>query len=346
MPVRNDTSAPRPNAMGAAMKPRIDALDMTKGALVVAMVIYHSLNYSTDHALGFIYLPFLPPSFILITGFLISRLYFNPEAARDRGVHGRLLIRGFRLLVLFTLLNVVTQLVGRHKFAADPQGIAYLSDYWFVIYGIGGAKFAAFSILLPIAYLLLLAPLLILMDRQNGVLVPVIAVSLVIVSAIFRTGGEPSVNLGLLSIGLIGVVLGGVPANVLSMMGRYWYVAVAVYLGYLALSQLPWQDPFDQLVDACLALTAIFSVCAAIGSKSSFGRQLLTLGKYSLLAYISQIVVLQILCRLFDRLKPFSFFFFLEILGVLLVMVFLAQGLEWARKRMNWVDACYRIVFA
>ena len=40
---------------------------MTKGVLVMAMVVYHSFNYSTDLALGFKYLPFLPPSFILIT---------------------------------------------------------------------------------------------------------------------------------------------------------------------------------------------------------------------------------------------------------------------------------------
>ena len=98
---------------------------MTKGVLVVAMVIYHSFNYSTDYTLGFKYLPFLPPSFILITGFLISRLYFKPEVARDLTAHGRLLLRGFRLLLLFTLLNVATQAAGRHKFGTDPQGIAW-----------------------------------------------------------------------------------------------------------------------------------------------------------------------------------------------------------------------------
>src|SRR5213596_2263625 len=94
--------APRPHAPRPSSRQRIDALDMTKGVLVVAMVVYHSFNYSTDYTLGFKYLPFLPPSFILITGFLISRLYFEPKPASDPGVHGRLLLRGFRLLLLFT----------------------------------------------------------------------------------------------------------------------------------------------------------------------------------------------------------------------------------------------------
>src|ERR1041385_519871 len=153
-------------------RPRIDALDMTKGVLVMAMVVYHSFNYSTDYTLGFKYLPFLPPSFILITGFLIARLYFTPEAARDSRVYERLFFRGCRLLVLFTLLNLLTELVGRRKAVGSSQGIGYFLDHWFEIYGLGGGHYAAFSILLPIAYLLLLAPLLILKPMVEEVANP------------------------------------------------------------------------------------------------------------------------------------------------------------------------------
>jgi hypothetical protein len=337
---------PRLQPVAPSTRTRIDALDMTKGVLIVAMVIYHSFNYSTNYTLGFKYLPFLPPSFILITGFLISRLYFKLEIARDPRVHGRLLLRGFRLLVLFTLLNVATQLVGRQKLATGPQGIAYLADYWFEIYGIGGGHFAAFSILLPIAYLLLLAPLLILLNRWNRILVPVIAVALAIFCAISSQEMEPSVNLALLSAGLIGVILGRVPAKTLSALGRHWYVAVAVYLGYLAFSQLLWQSPFDQLLNALLALAAIFSVCSAINSNSPFARRLLILGHYSLLAYILQIAVLQILARFVGRMEPFSVSFFLQMLGVLLLMLIIAESLGWARTKSTWVDASYRAIFA
>src|SRR6266487_789835 len=337
---------PRPQAHRPGSRTRIEALDMTKGVLVMAMVVYHSFNYSTDYTLGFKYLPFLPPSFILITGFLISRLYFKPEVARDLTAHGRLLLRGFRLLLLFTLLNVATQVAGRHKFGTDPQGIAYLADHWFDIYGIGGGHFAAFSILLPIAYLLLLAPLLILMNCWNRILVPVIAVALAIFCAIPSQEMEPSANLALLSAGLIGVILGAVPTSVLFAMGRHWYVAVAVYLGYLAFSQLLWQSPFDQLLNAFLALVAIFSVCSAINSNSPFARRLLVLGKYSLLAYILQIAVLQILTRLFGRVEPFTVAFFLQMLGVLLLMIIIAESLGWARRKSTWADASYGAIFA
>jgi uncharacterized membrane protein len=50
MLLQNDIApAPRLHAMAAKARPRIEALDMTKGVLIVAMVIYHSFNYSTDY---------------------------------------------------------------------------------------------------------------------------------------------------------------------------------------------------------------------------------------------------------------------------------------------------------
>ena len=61
--------------LAPATSGRLAAIDLTKGVLVVCMVIYHSLNYSAHRELAFKYLAFLPPSFILITGFLLSHVY-------------------------------------------------------------------------------------------------------------------------------------------------------------------------------------------------------------------------------------------------------------------------------
>src|SRR3954470_16391987 len=108
-------------AKGARRHPRIDELDMTKGVLVIFMVVYHTLNYSTDYTLSFIYLPFLPPSFILITGFLIGRLYLRDDNAVTGAILIRLAFRGFRLVAIFTVLNLLAQLVGRNK-PSGPGG--------------------------------------------------------------------------------------------------------------------------------------------------------------------------------------------------------------------------------
>jgi len=336
---------PRRQPPRRSSRQRIDALDMTKGVLVLAMVVYHSFNYSTDYTLGFKYLPFVPPSFILITGFLISRLYFNPEAARDARVYGRLLFRGFRLLFLFTVLNVLIQLVGRQKAVATPQGLSYLLDYWYQIYVIGGGQFAAFSILLPIAYLLLLAPLLILLYRGRPLLVLAVGGGLVIFATV-SGGQEPSFNLALVSAGVIGGIAGCVPDSALSLLRRYWYLAVIVYAGYIAVTHSVWQSRFDLLLNAFLALVAIFGICAAMGAAGLFGRELLVVGRYSLLAYIFQIALLQAFARLFGRLEPFTISFFFQMLAVGVAMVLMAEGLQWVRRRAAWIDASYRFVFA
>jgi hypothetical protein len=326
-------------------RPRIEALDMTKGVLVIAMVVYHSFNYSTNSALGFKYLPFLPPSFILITGFLIGRLYFTPEAARDSRVYGRLFFRGARLLVLFTLLNLLTQLVGRRKAISSPGGVSYFFDQWYEIYGIGGGQYAAFSILLPIAYLLLLAPLLVLLYRTHPLLVPLIAIPVVIFCAITSRGGD-YFNLALMGAGLLGLIIGRVPDKALSLLRRYWYLAVTVYAGYIVFVRISWQGHFDQLFDAVLALVAIFGLCAAIGAGTFLGRELLLVGRYSLLAYIGQIALLQVLTRLIERFEPFTLLFYLQMAGVGLLMLLMAETLDWARRRATWVDTSYRFVFA
>jgi hypothetical protein len=243
-------------------------------------------------------------------------------------------------------LNVLTQLAGRRKFGPTPQGLSYLLDYWREIYGIGGGQFAAFSILLPIAYLLLLAPLLILLYRVHPLLVPLIAISVAIFCTIPSQGVDYSVNLALLSAGLIGVILGRVPDKALSLLRRRWYLPVIVYGGYIAFTYLVWQSRFDQLLNAALAVAAIFSLCAAIGAGTLFGRELLIVGRYSLLAYIVQIALLQILTRLIGRLEPFTVPFYLQMVGVGLLMILMAEGLQWARNRVAWVDASYRFVFA
>src|SRR5580658_8456542 len=78
--------------------PRIPALDFTKGALVLIMVLYHWLNYFVGPQ-GDIYkyLRFLTPSFIFITGFLISNVYLSKYGIADPRLPRRLVQRGLKI---------------------------------------------------------------------------------------------------------------------------------------------------------------------------------------------------------------------------------------------------------
>src|SRR5882762_8390224 len=136
---------------------RIPALDFTKGALVLIMVLYHWINYfygAHDNR----YLRFLTPSFIFISGFIISNVYLSKYGISDPQLSKRLIQRGLKILGVFLLLNLSRNFIEPGR----PQNLALSTDGWirsiFDIYvlgsGVGGGqeKAVAFFILIPISY--------------------------------------------------------------------------------------------------------------------------------------------------------------------------------------------------
>src|SRR5271168_93738 len=102
--VQATTSAPKPQ--------RISALDFTKGALVLIMVLYHWINYFIGPQWEYYqYIRFLTPSFIFITGFMISNVYLSKYAAADPRLSKRLFTRGLKLMAIFLVLNLARAFV-------------------------------------------------------------------------------------------------------------------------------------------------------------------------------------------------------------------------------------------
>src|SRR5882672_7395211 len=85
---------------------RIAALDFTKGAHVLIMVLYHWINYFIGPQWPYyFYLRFLTPSFIFITGFMISSVYLSKYDPADPRLSKRLFTRGLKLMAIFLALN-------------------------------------------------------------------------------------------------------------------------------------------------------------------------------------------------------------------------------------------------
>src|SRR5580692_606153 len=103
--------------VAATSEPRIAAvtrnaaLDFTKGVLVLVMVLYHWLNYFHGPGDVYRYLRFLTPSFIFITGFLISNVHLSRYGSADSRLAKRLMWRGLKILVVFILLNAAIALL-------------------------------------------------------------------------------------------------------------------------------------------------------------------------------------------------------------------------------------------
>jgi hypothetical protein len=326
--------------MQIATQSRVGALDMTKGVLVVLMVIYHSINYTNQYYLAFQYIGFLPPSFILIAGFLITNLYSTRYDARDWRPHKRLFLRGAKLLALFTVLNVVAHAIrGR-------TGIDVYFAHWFEVYVFGSGRLAAFEVLLPIAYLLLLAPLIILADHLHRLVLPAITIAFLVLCAILDSRGNSLANLNLLSAGILGMLLGRAPIKDLHVLGRRFPITALVYSIYFALCFTVGQSYLVQLFGACAALALIYSSCVNIGETGWSQARLVRLGRYSLVSYIVQIAILQVLVRVVGRPDLWSLGFLGLFFGTLILMTIIVEAIEWARTRSFGVETVYKAVFA
>src|SRR5277367_1026838 len=115
MPSQTESQANRASVQGLSVEAtasapkaqRISALDFTKGALVLIMVLYHWINYFIGSQWEYYrYLRFLTPSFICVTGFMISNVYLSKYDASDPRLPKRLFTRGLKLLAVFLVLNL------------------------------------------------------------------------------------------------------------------------------------------------------------------------------------------------------------------------------------------------
>jgi len=325
---------------------RVNALDITKGFLVILMVAYHTINYSSQYFLAFRYMAFLPPTFIIITGFLLTRIYGTRSS--DRGVHPRLFLRGGKLLLLFTALNIAAQFVRSGNYHGQSLGFRNFIVHWPDTFLIGGSRAAAFEILLPIAYILLLAPALVWLDRIHNILMPILTISVVLTCAAFELTGTTLPNLYLLSAGLVGMLLGRLSWERLKHLKSSVLGSLLAYVIYVFIASKFGQSFLLQLTGSLISLAAIYGFSLWIGAlrpASVWSVWLIRLGNYSLLAYIIQIAILQGLSHVLGRPDPFSIAVYAFGAATLFLTTTFVEIMHRARARLRTLDFMYRNVF-
>jgi len=350
-------AAPKLNQAGPCdvppvVKPgRLSALDFTKGALVLFMVLYHWLNYFYGFKDDiYKYLRFLTPSFIFISGFLISNVYLARDKVGDSRAPRRLFQRGLKILALFIGLNAGIALLFPHngRIVFDMLSVRGLLAIYVAgtsaLPGIG--KAAAFPVLVPISYLLLMSSGLLVLARWYSAIFYWACGVLFLGKTILGLSDIGNGNLDLLAIGSLGIVFGYVPAARIKQFVRYWLPLVCAYLGYLVAISI-WNVLYPlQVLGVCLTITLLY----LLGAQSEEGKgvrgEIVLLGKYSLFAYVAQIAIVQALYRGFSHLGldlPVMPISFVAAFGLTSLSV---HALDRARKASLRVDQLYRAVFA
>ena len=353
----HSTLAPQINAEMAitqthrAAAQRISALDFTKGALVLIMVFYHWINYFIGPQWHYyFYMRFLTPSFIFITGFMISHVYLSKYDAADGRLPKRLLVRGLKLMAIFIVLNVARALVlpilstsslAKHPLARENLGAVFVTGNLSAT-----NKLVSFSILVPIAYLLMLCALLMIPYRSYKYTFHILCAFLLLSILVLAYMGTQSNNLEFVTIGLLGALTGFMPLAAINNLVRHPFVLAFCYLCYLICITV-WNVPFPLLIiGVCLNLMIIYRLGVRKDKPDQVHNMISLLGKYSLFGYISQIGILQILDAIFRHVDLRASILVITFLAAFYLTILSVQAVDRARRAAVTVDRLYKAVFA
>jgi hypothetical protein len=327
------------------------ALDFTKGALVLIMVLYHWINYFQgphDNR----YLRFLTPSFICISGFLISHIYLSKYGIMNPRLPMRLITRGLKILGVFLLLNVIMIFL-----AGGPgNGRLLLSDLTasnlvavfvtgnILIPGLG--KGVAFYILVPISYLLMLSAVLLIVNRIYKYIFHLTFAFFLLSILILRWNGLESSNLEMLAIGLLGVLFGYIPIEKINAFVRHPYFLGLAYVCYVGAITM-WNVIYPlQVIGVCLSLMILYLLGDQGGEAGRLRSRVILLGNYSLFGYIAQIAILQLLRRGLVHLNPRAAVLGLSFFLAFVLTIITVEAVDYARTGSITVDRLYKAVFA
>ena len=330
---------------------RNGAIDFTKGALVLFMVLYHWLNYFIGVSGRYYdYLRFLTPSFIFLSGFMVSQIHLKRYNGPGSRLARRLTVRGVKLIGIFVFLNVLIDVFfprSLHRYVGIRSNIHALCDSLVVADTVAGVgyKGASFSMLVPIAYLLILSAALISFTTRHRQIFLSVLLALITVRSALYLGGIRSSYVDLLMVGVFGVVVGFAGKDRVTLITRRPGALALLYLCYLAVITL-WRVSFLLQVLSVFVTTALlYSVGSAVPNSAS-QRLIALLGKYSLLGYISQIAILQLLRRVgWFQLHGTCGLLTSFVLGLILTLL-VVKITDIITRRSSTANSLYRLIFA
>jgi hypothetical protein len=195
-------------------------------------------------------------------------------------------------LGIVLILNGAARILGA-GIAADRTGGLSLGDLA-KAYLTGSAP-VAFSVLVPIGYLLILSAGLLIGSRYFRALFHIVSAALIVTALICDRTGLQNGYLEMLSIGMLGVSAGHIPIGAINRSVQRWATILISYAAYLwAITS--WNAVYAvQVVAVCVNLSVLYRLGSGVVKDQGLKRTVIRLGEYSLFAYIAQIVILQFL---------------------------------------------------
>lgn len=329
----------------ASAKPivRDVALDIVKGACVIAMVMYHTINYFPDGPFGLKFVSFVTGAFILMAGFVATNIYLDKYDPRREWpkICRRLGVRALKLIAMAVVLNLLIVWLLPHANGKNRVDAVTTLHNLFL-----GTDYhsISFDLLLLIGYSLLLTTALFAIGRGNTALFLPFAVLCVVYATIsnyFRWPADYYVRL--ITIGQLGAAFGLIKRTTIMNIGTHLKWVMVCFVAQLVAMAI-WPPVFPlYMANVLLTVAAIYALGAKCNPNAWLVKKLILVGKYSLLAYLFQIGFLQVL----KHFVNFTDTGVLLAFAVTTIATFIcAEVTERLRRGPKWIDGAYRIVFA
>lgn len=324
--------------------------DLVKGGLVVWMIVRHTVIIaSTAEASYFVrYINFLSGSFIFVMGYMVGRFAQRKFEADPAGSSWRLMSRGVKILLIYLALNFLIQASGFGNAGKQQLGIGALMLQLGDIFT-GNPQLVSFLILLPIGYVLLLAPLLLKVASGGRGWAAMTVLLACLVAGTLPVVPQDSLLVKFMLTGIAAVPLGQLAAPVQPALAgpARWLLTGVVLAAGIWIAGPMGVDITAYIVGVGLVLLALYWAAGTLNAASPAAGWLALLGRYSLVGYITQIVLIQLLLRALggERLPIGAE---LAAIGVatLIAVATTCRVLEWLRSRSRGVDGAYRFVFS
>lgn len=320
------------------------SLDFVKGFLVVCMIIYHVISYFTNAGYsGTQYVRFVTGAFIMTSGYIVSVFYRDKFSLDKNNTCVRLFVRGIKLLLIFTVLNLLVNMFNIQSHKHVTYNLGLFIDNLHSIYVSGKSSLAIFQILVPIAYLLIISPVLLVYYEHKSIMIFFI-LCLLLCYSFFDLN---LFNLYGLIIGMAGFAAGATNINLNSYSIKFQSVIIIIFLIMMTLMKY-----FDRsIISYCIAIIIImklsYDFSKNIKQESILHRLMVLLGQYALLGYLLHILFLQFISLLIMRKR---FTVGLEVItifvGTLVFLTVVCLLLDKLRHRFIYIDKSYKFIFS
>jgi hypothetical protein len=323
---------------------RIGSIDFIKGLLIIFMVIYHSLNYYG--IFPYRELPFVAPGFIMMSGFIITQIYFPKYSNNIKTVRIRLAVRSVKLILIFTILNLAAKII----WPASHLGIFFeVEDFignWIDIYLYGSPRTVAFDILLPISYTLLISLFIPKIKPLRYYIICISALTMFGTSILTEYYGNPIYTISLISVGIIGIAIGLIPLSYITEFTKPWINVLFFFVLYGLCFFLFGDHHHTQILSTIIALLIFYSVSERVNQESPIHKQLILLGQYSLLSYILQIAYLKAIFVLLSKGNFEKPNILITVISITVMTYITILVLDYTRQKNKCIDILYKAVFA